>query len=49
MAIMMCNHPIRWNSGTAARSIPLIKDRRKFLARGSCDDKGQMFMHVKSA
>jgi acetylornithine deacetylase/succinyl-diaminopimelate desuccinylase-like protein len=33
-----------WNSGPFD---PLIKDG-KIFARGSCDDKGQMYMHVKA-
>ncbi|CAN5728996.1 dipeptidase [soil metagenome] len=33
-----------WNSGPFD---PLIKDG-KIYARGSCDDKGQMYMHVKA-
>src|SRR5215203_143207 len=33
-----------WNSGPFD---PVIKDG-KIFARGSCDDKGQMFMHVKA-
>ena len=33
-----------WNSGPFD---PLIKDG-KIFARGSCDDKGQMYMHIKA-
>ena len=33
-----------WNSGPFD---PVIKDG-KIFARGSCDDKGQMYMHVKA-
>ncbi|MGC4037432.1 MAG: M20/M25/M40 family metallo-hydrolase [Chitinophagaceae bacterium] len=47
MVIMMCNLPIRWNYGIAEPFEPVIKDG-KIFARGSCDDKGQFYMHVKA-
>ena len=47
MVIMMCNLWIRWNSGIRHPFEPTIKNGMIF-ARGSADDKGQFFMHVKA-
>ncbi len=47
MAITMCSLPSPlelWNSGPFE---PVIIDG-KIFARGSCDDKGQVYMHVKA-
>ncbi len=47
MDIMMCSQPDPlelWNSGPFE---PVIKDN-KIYARGSADDKGQLYMHVKA-
>lgn len=47
MAIMMCNLPTRLTCWSSPPFEPVIKDGNIY-ARGACDDKGQMFMHVKA-
>ena len=47
MVIMMCSLPSHWNSGHSRPFEPVIKDG-KIYARGSADDKGQFYMHVKA-
>jgi acetylornithine deacetylase/succinyl-diaminopimelate desuccinylase-like protein len=44
---MMFSPPTRLNLWTSPPFEPVIKDD-KIYARGSCDDKGQVYMHVKA-
>ena len=53
MAIMMYNLQILSNYGTSPPFEPVIKKTKlhpegAIFARGACDDKGQMYMHVKA-
>ena len=53
MVIMMYNLQIRSIYGTAPPFEPVIKKTAihpegAIFARGACDDKGQMYMHVKA-
>ena len=47
MAITMCSLPSHSIFGKAVPFDPVIVDG-KIFARGSCDDKGQFYMHVKA-
>ena len=47
MAIMMYSRPSLWNFGHNPPFEPTIIDG-KIFARGSADDKGQFYMHVKA-
>ena len=53
MGIMMCNRQILLNCGTSPPFEPVIKKTEihpegAIFARGACDDKGQMYMHIKA-
>ncbi len=53
MVITMYNHQIQWNLWTSPPFEPVIKTTEihpegAIFARGACDDKGQMYMHVKA-
>ena len=41
------SRPIRWSSGSSPPFEPDVRDGNIY-ARGSCDDKGQMYMHIKA-
>ena len=43
----MYNQPIHMSFGTHPPFEPTIKNE-KIYARGACDDKGQMYMHLKA-
>ena len=47
MVTMMYSRLIHWNCGDSPPFDPVIKDG-KIYARGACDDKGQVYMHVKA-
>ena len=46
-ATTTCSPPTRYDLWTSPPFEPVIKDG-KIYARGACDDKGQVYMHVKA-